>query len=991
MADILSYSLRSTFAKEFYQSLTDPASDDRYYMAYGRIKPWDGDTPTTVDTIKEQNDFKRNVAFYQRILPSDVCLMAPRYDWTSGVIYDEYQDDVELWAEGKQYYVLVQDVDQYNVYICLYNNNGAVSTETPTGTDTEEILTGDGYIWKYLYTLTLELEEFLTLNYIPVLILDKLSYNDERALALDVKYNAVSGIIENITVDTAGIFSNLYLVNTQLTTSHQVSTVDGLTFTAALTSDHSSTNNYYDTNYVVYFESGKIGTVDTYTISGNTITITLCELYPDDGTPIETGENYSILPKVKVTGNGTGAVAVPVFNGEDVLTSINVINGGQDYNFAESFFLVNSGAVISAVIPPKGGHGYDAVNELKPTHILIKKNTDFAAIPDDQEKYFGSGTFVRQLGIVRNITTNAGTNPDEQIDEYDMVLKETQVFSVSFNDNFIDDTFITAADTTGGNLFTLNKTYSCKTALGNDWQGILVKKNNILGTIWTYTFKSLTPDKDIPNLPLTSTIFTEVQSGSTINFISTEQKYDYFYDIQRLNLGQLPLYTFELQFASFNNASGNMYYLDTQNSFVLDGTNPTIGHGFYNKNFTPNFFETDDVISLRDKNNTEVLKLRVIGVQDSPYSYRTSFYGSDPTISLGSEGYSFSDYINLPDGVFGTSVFFEYISGTIPEQTAGIAPQDAFPKRYYNETKNIEMNLFATYTLTNGLDGELEAREFNGPRILIGSAVVTNSGIPVNAFFSDPDSAPTTAPTHILGNDTLSVAKINSLIVDTQDNTKFNLKISEPTGDFEPAVIEEGTVVSGESVTLLRATPTTAFTRSFEKIGNTDSVYVLSENFDINNPANIPTTITSSVVSKLQVKRTGNTVLNNSIIPIGSYLYREATDTIDAAAGYVTAIDEKVTVGSDATMYVYVQMEKGSFSVDDIISCVEDAFVKDITLYNGTCAGNSGVTITISETEQRYDNLFLNKYSGEVLYIQNTDPIQMATDTHFTTRILLGF
>ena len=147
MADILSYSLRSTFAKEFYQSLTDPASDDRYYMAYGRIKPWDGDTPTTVDTIKEQNEFKRNTAFYQRILPSDVCLMVPRYDWTTGVVYDQYEDDVQLWADAKQYYVLVQDGDQYSVYICLYNNDGGVSTESPSGTDVEEILLADNDIY----------------------------------------------------------------------------------------------------------------------------------------------------------------------------------------------------------------------------------------------------------------------------------------------------------------------------------------------------------------------------------------------------------------------------------------------------------------------------------------------------------------------------------------------------------------------------------------------------------------------------------------------------------------------------------------------------------------------------------------------------------------------------------------------------------------------------------------------------------------------------
>ena len=960
MADILSYSLRSTFAKEFYQSLTDPASDDRYYMAYGRIKPWDGDTPTTVDTIKEQNEFKRNTAFYQRILPSDVCLMVPRYDWTTGVVYDQYEDDVQLWADAKQYYVLVQDGDQYNVYICLYNNDGGVSTQSPSGTDVEEILLADGYIWKYLYTLTLELEEFLTLSYMPVIILDRLSYNDERALALNVKSNATSGLIENITIDAVGDFSDLYLVNTQLTTSHQVSTVDGLTFTAQLTSDHNSTNNYYDTNYVVYFESGLIGTIETYTISDNTVTITLCELYPDDGTDIETGDNYSILPKVKITGNGTGAVAVPVFDISDVLTSINVINGGQNYNFAETFFLVNSGAVISAVIPPKGGHGYDAVNELKPTHILIKKDTDYAAIPDDQEKYFGSGTHVRQLGIVRNITTDAGTNPDEQIDEYDMVLKfDGEVSGTEYIGNTLEDytipyfrnSIIITASSNSSNLtyvslaeyndfFKVGDLYKSKdrSSPEKQWTGRLVSKrsepiDNSTFSKYIFTFEQdslsgiiKTGSIDIENVSLSQTISFNTSSVIVYNYLFTN-----------IENSSIEAY---LNLSNFNNTNGEL--MGAFNSVV---------------NFP--VFNINDIIQLKRLNNI-IGTFKILEIITPGYSSVLPFNGQA-----------------LPPGATSTTFRMDLLDVDLSITNTD---SEVF----------LEPDFIVNFTQSYDLDLLQNADTlFSSPINPLYFKDKQNRSVEIT--FSSQQTASSTAPTHILGNDTLSIAKINSLVVDTQDNTKFNLKITEPTGDFESATIEEGTVVSCESITLLRGTPITAFTRSFEKIGNTDSVYVLSENFDINNPANIPTTITSSVVSKLQVKRTGNTVLNNSIIPVGSYLYREATDTVDAAAAYVISIDEGVTVGSDATMYVYVQMEKGSFSTDDGISCVQDPFVKDITLYDGTCAGNSGVTITISETEQRYDNLFLNKYSGEVLYIQNTDPIQMATDTHFTTRILLGF
>ena len=257
--------------------------------------------------------------------------------------------------------------------------------------------------------------------------------------------------------------------------------------------------------------------------------------------------------------------------------------------------------------------------------------------------------------------------------------------------------------------------------------------------------------------------------------------------------------------------------------------------------------------------------------------------------------------------------------------------------------------------------------------------------------FSSQQTAPATAPTHIMGNDTLAISTIKSLSVDPNDTSKFNMKIMSPTEDYEQATISNGNVISGEAVTLLRQETYNGFTNRFTKIGETKNLYVLSENYDVSSPANLPETITSSVVSKITLSRTGSIVLNNQIIPVGSYLYRESTETVDSAAGYVVSIDTSTNSGGNATNYAYVQMEKGTFLTGDTIKCVVDPFVKNISLFNNTCAGNTGVTVTVSAPEQRFNSLFLNKYSGEVLYIQNTDPIQMATDTNFTTRILLGF
>ena len=79
---------------------------------------------------------------------------------------------IGISSTGKQkleeaaFYVVT---DEYNVYKCLDNNNNARSTVKPTGTALDPFETSDGYIWKFMYNIPINLRnKFYTDDHIPV-------------------------------------------------------------------------------------------------------------------------------------------------------------------------------------------------------------------------------------------------------------------------------------------------------------------------------------------------------------------------------------------------------------------------------------------------------------------------------------------------------------------------------------------------------------------------------------------------------------------------------------------------------------------------------------------------------------------------------------------------------------------------------------------------------------------------------------------------------
>jgi hypothetical protein len=175
------------------------------YIFGAKSTPWPNDNePPMVDNSVNEFDYKINneMLFGKYISMGFSRLMIPRYDWQYAEIYDRYDhEDPDLF--NKRFYVMTPEAGVYNVFKCLNNNNGALSTQQPllaeTAPDDVYYSTSDGYQWKYMYTIdSVSFNRFSTADYIPVI--------PNSA----VTSNAINGAIETYVIDSGGANYNSY-------------------------------------------------------------------------------------------------------------------------------------------------------------------------------------------------------------------------------------------------------------------------------------------------------------------------------------------------------------------------------------------------------------------------------------------------------------------------------------------------------------------------------------------------------------------------------------------------------------------------------------------------------------------------------------------------------------------------------------------------------------------------------------------------------------
>tara|TARA_A100001201_G_scaffold15113_2_gene18289 strand:- start:1969 stop:3519 length:1551 start_codon:yes stop_codon:yes gene_type:complete len=221
MAAIVSDNIRILNARNFVSGIL--TSTNSYYTFVGLPNPqdiqsdWNDNPPTPTDNFTSEWDTWDTMVALKKINDSDVRLVVKKYTWSSGTTYDYYRHDYSVTNPpinssgtslyGSKYYVVNSD---NRVYICLQNGTtpenpeGNPSLDEPTFVDLEPRNagnSGDGYIWKYLYTIKPnELIKFDSTEYMPVPT--NWETNDEHS---EVRLNAVDGSLKTVVIKNRGV------------------------------------------------------------------------------------------------------------------------------------------------------------------------------------------------------------------------------------------------------------------------------------------------------------------------------------------------------------------------------------------------------------------------------------------------------------------------------------------------------------------------------------------------------------------------------------------------------------------------------------------------------------------------------------------------------------------------------------------------------------------------------------------------------------------
>ena len=149
------------------------------YTFLSKVDAWQDDNNVPSPTADERyvkQTFK-NMFAAKLVKVSDMSPIIPRINWVSGTTYDYYRDDVdmlELNENGDLIYNFYVKNRYDQVFKCLWNNNGGVSTSEPYfepgSYGTNNIFQGgDGYKWKFIYTVDFGLKvNFMDDAWMPI-------------------------------------------------------------------------------------------------------------------------------------------------------------------------------------------------------------------------------------------------------------------------------------------------------------------------------------------------------------------------------------------------------------------------------------------------------------------------------------------------------------------------------------------------------------------------------------------------------------------------------------------------------------------------------------------------------------------------------------------------------------------------------------------------------------------------------------------------------
>ena len=331
------------------ENFKSDVGSQNYYIGIGKGDAWSLTTSDTTDTtpftpvdrIDDIREAYQNMSGLKKVTSSDVAHVVPRNTWTSGTSYIAWDsDDASIY--DKAFYVITSE---YKVYKCIVAGGGS-STIQPVHTTTAVPAAGsDGYVWKYMYTVTVaDAEKFLTISYMPV-----------QTLAMSISGSTAS---------------------TTLASTH-----------ANYPNQSAQVGSYNDSN-AAGIERIEVTAGGSNYSASDVFTVTI----DGDGTG-------ATVVDAGVTVSGGGAITAIALNAKG--TNYTIANITITHNNA-SGGTAGSGATARAVLAPKNGHGTDPVSELGGFYIGL--NVQLVGTEDGD---IAVGDDFRQVALIKNPTTPA--------------------------------------------------------------------------------------------------------------------------------------------------------------------------------------------------------------------------------------------------------------------------------------------------------------------------------------------------------------------------------------------------------------------------------------------------------------------------------------------------------------------------------------------------------------------------------------------------------
>lgn len=432
MAILLSKQARVELARSFLREIRNVVDEDNnklydyYNFALARTTSWsDESTPEEpYDSQKYLNEFRNNILFTQKVNPPDVCHLVPRKDWTSGTIYDPYDDDYSSTNPAQsgattladaEFYVLTSDD---RVYKCIDNRDKITlevveSTIEPNETTTDIFRTDDGYRWKFMFQLAeADKTKFLDAGHIPV-----------RKLTTDSPQDgATTGLINaiNVTASGSGYTSvPTVIINGDGTGASATAIMDG---SGGVDSIEVNTPGLgYSFAFVTLTGGGGTGVEAGVQLGDSDPDSTALQRAVEDAARPGTIERILITDGgrdyvdgdtfVKIVGDSVetanqATATVTIAEGTGAITEVKVDNVGRGYTYADITFVNSAGeensletrASARAVISPIKGHGNNPVTELFSTTVGVVVSLD-----DNDNKDLILDNDFRQIGLIKNV------------------------------------------------------------------------------------------------------------------------------------------------------------------------------------------------------------------------------------------------------------------------------------------------------------------------------------------------------------------------------------------------------------------------------------------------------------------------------------------------------------------------------------------------------------------------------------------------------------